>query len=178
MRRRTGPPATQIAIFKQRWRVKVKGTLPEGSWTSLLSNICEGGVLEVCPVTFRTRSDPSSWQLPHGGCGAFHTTPLTGCLPGRSIASLTVVTQGQLASVLLLHWVDDKPVKTECAKMALSTSSHPVLEPVQTIYGTADAQGRRAPTASKATALDVLKRSRDVPPKRVLRWTTGDGGSL
>ena len=73
---------------------------------------------------------------------------------------MTVVTQGQLASVLLLHWVDDKPVKTECAKMALSTSSHPVLEPVQTIYGTADAQGRRAPTASKATALDVLKRSR------------------
>ena len=44
--------------------------------------------------------------------------------------------------------------------MALSTSRHPVLEPIHTIYGPADAQGRSAPTASKATALDVLKQSR------------------
>ncbi len=44
--------------------------------------------------------------------------------------------------------------------MALSTSSHPVLEPIQTIYGPADAHRRPAPTASKATALDVSKRSR------------------
>ena len=27
----------QIAIFKQPWRIKVKGTLPDGSWTPLLS---------------------------------------------------------------------------------------------------------------------------------------------
>ncbi len=44
--------------------------------------------------------------------------------------------------------------------MALSTSSHPVPEPIQTIYGPADAQGRPAPTASKATAWDVSKLSR------------------
>lgn len=38
MRRRIGPPAMQIAIFKQPWRIKVKGTLPDGSWTPLLSS--------------------------------------------------------------------------------------------------------------------------------------------
>ena len=44
--------------------------------------------------------------------------------------------------------------------MALSMSGHPVLEPIQTIDGPADAQGRPAPTASKATALDFSKQSR------------------
>jgi hypothetical protein len=44
--------------------------------------------------------------------------------------------------------------------MALSMSGHPVLEPFQTIYGPCDARGQPAPTASKATALDVSKRSR------------------
>jgi hypothetical protein len=44
--------------------------------------------------------------------------------------------------------------------MAPLMSGHPVLEPIQTIYGPADARGRLAPTASKATAWDVLKRSR------------------
>ena len=44
--------------------------------------------------------------------------------------------------------------------MALSMSGHPVLEPIQTINGPADAQGRPAPTASKATALDFSKQSR------------------
>jgi hypothetical protein len=44
--------------------------------------------------------------------------------------------------------------------MALSMSGHPVLEPIQTIYGPADARGKPAPTASKATAWDVSKRSR------------------
>jgi hypothetical protein len=44
--------------------------------------------------------------------------------------------------------------------MALSMGGHPVLEPIQTIYGPADARGQPAPTASKATAWDVSKRSR------------------
>ncbi len=44
--------------------------------------------------------------------------------------------------------------------MALSASSNAVLEPIQTIYRPADARGQPAPTASKATAWDVSKRSR------------------
>jgi hypothetical protein len=44
--------------------------------------------------------------------------------------------------------------------MALSVSGHPFLEPIQTIYGPADARGQPAPTASKARALDVPMRSR------------------
>ena len=44
--------------------------------------------------------------------------------------------------------------------MALSMSGHPVLEPIQTIYGPADARGQPAPTACKAKALDVSMRSR------------------
>jgi hypothetical protein len=39
--------------------------------------------------------------------------------------------------------------------MALSMSGHPVLDPIQTIYGPADALGQPAPTATKAQALDV-----------------------
>ena len=44
--------------------------------------------------------------------------------------------------------------------MALSMSAHPVLEPIQTIYGPAGARGQPAPTLSKANALDVSMQSR------------------
>jgi hypothetical protein len=44
--------------------------------------------------------------------------------------------------------------------MALSMSGHPDLDPIQTIYGPADALGQPAPTATKAQALDVSMRSR------------------
>ena len=46
--------------------------------------------------------------------------------------------------------------------MALSMSGHPVLEPIQTIYGPADARGQPVPTLSKAKAkaLDVSMQSR------------------
>ena len=44
--------------------------------------------------------------------------------------------------------------------MALSMSGHRVLEPIQTIYGPADARGQPAPTLSKANALDVSMQSR------------------
>ena len=44
--------------------------------------------------------------------------------------------------------------------MALSMSGHPVLEPIQTIYGPADARRQPASPLSKATALDVSMQSR------------------
>jgi hypothetical protein len=44
--------------------------------------------------------------------------------------------------------------------MARSMSGHRVLEPIQAIYGPADARGQPAPTASQAKALDVSMRSR------------------
>jgi hypothetical protein len=44
--------------------------------------------------------------------------------------------------------------------MALSMSGHPVLDPIQTIYGPADGRGQPAPTATEAKALDRSMRSR------------------
>lgn len=43
--------------------------------------------------------------------------------------------------------------------MALSVSGHPFLEPIQAIYGPADARGQPAPTASKAKALPMRSRA-------------------
>jgi flagellar protein FliJ len=44
--------------------------------------------------------------------------------------------------------------------MAQSMSGHPVLEPIQTIYGPLKVLGHPAPTASRATAMDASMRSR------------------
>jgi hypothetical protein len=43
--------------------------------------------------------------------------------------------------------------------MALSMSGHPVLEPIQSIYGPPDVRRQLAPMARKATALDASMRS-------------------
>jgi hypothetical protein len=44
--------------------------------------------------------------------------------------------------------------------MARSMSDHRVLEPIQAIYGAADARGQPVPRANLAKALDVSMRSR------------------
>jgi hypothetical protein len=43
--------------------------------------------------------------------------------------------------------------------MALSMSGHPVLEPIQTVYGPPNVRRQPASTARKATALDASMRS-------------------
>jgi flagellar protein FliJ len=49
--------------------------------------------------------------------------------------------------------------------MALSMSGHPVLEPIQTIYGP-PVRGQPAPTTNKATGLDASMRSRATSLRR------------
>jgi hypothetical protein len=50
--------------------------------------------------------------------------------------------------------------------MALSMSGHPVLEPIQTIYGHPDVRRHPAPTANKGAALDASMRSRATSIRR------------
>src|SRR6476661_1964035 len=73
--------------------------------------------------------------------------------------------QGQLASVLL-SGARTQPSETECAKMALSMSGHPVFEPIRTTYGRPDVWRHPTPTARKATAPDASVRSQATSIRR------------
>ena len=59
-----------------------------------------------------------------------------------------------------------QPSETEYAKMALSMSGHPVLEPIQAIYGRPDVWRHPTPTVRKAAAPDASVRSQATSIRR------------